>query len=185
MEIVRENSDDQQQQNDAENEETSDAEQNEDDFTYEDEEATKKRSPLWQHFSVVIDQYGKRFAKCNHCAKLRKYLISGKSNGGTGNMGRHLRNKHPSIVLVETLNEEGPFVFSQQKFRKALMKWVVICDQPSTAAGEPAFIELVDSLDPDAHIISDKTIKADELAEYLLKFDELKKSLVRFRERYP
>lgn len=57
------------------------------------------------------------------------------------------------------------------------MKWVVTCDQPFTASQEPAFVELVDSLNPDAHIVSDKTIKADELAEYLLKFDELKKQV--------
>lgn len=54
------------------------------------------------------------------------------------------------------------------------MKWMVTCDQPYTAASEAAFVELVDSLNPDAYIVSDKTIKADELTEYLKKFDELK-----------
>lgn len=54
------------------------------------------------------------------------------------------------------------------------MKWVVTSDQPNTACRQAAFVELVDSLNPDAHIISDKTIKADELAEYIQKFDELK-----------
>lgn len=54
------------------------------------------------------------------------------------------------------------------------MKWVVTCDQPYTATQQAAFVDMVDSLNPDAHIISDKTIKADELADYLQKFDELK-----------
>ncbi len=54
------------------------------------------------------------------------------------------------------------------------MKWIVTSDQPYSAAREAAFVELINSLNPDAHIVSDKTIKADELAEYLWKFDELK-----------
>lgn len=48
------------------------------------------------------------------------------------------------------------------------------CDQPFTAAQEEAFVEMVASLNPDAHLYSDKTIKSDELAEYVTKFDELK-----------
>lgn len=95
---------------------------------------------------------------------------------------------------METVNQEGPFVsfelrelanisiiwlqvFSQAKFRHALMKWVATCDQAYTAPQQDAFIELVKSLNPDARIMSDKTIKADELAEFLKKFDELKRTI--------
>lgn len=41
--------------------------------------------------------------------------MSGKSNGGTGNMRRHMENKHPNIILVKTVNEEGPFVSFELK----------------------------------------------------------------------
>lgn len=61
--------DDPGQPNNLENEGTDNEDGNEDDFTQEDEDATSKRSPLWQHFYVIIDRDGIRYAKCNHCPK--------------------------------------------------------------------------------------------------------------------
>lgn len=55
-----------------------------------------------------------------------------------------------------------------------MLKWVVTCDQPFSAPQQEAFVELIHTLNPEAHSYTDKTIKADELADYLSKFDELK-----------
>ncbi|KAJ6646911.1 putative AC transposase, partial [Pseudolycoriella hygida] len=107
-----------------------------------------------------------------------KYKVSGKSNGGTGNLARHLRKSHTEVVVSDLPHDE-PFTFSQEKFRKALLKWIVACDQPFTAPQEEAFVELIRTLNPDAHIYSDKTIKKDELTEYLTKFDELKEEIAK------
>lgn len=38
-------------------------------FDEEDNNATKKRSKLWRHFTILRDESGIRFAKCNHCSK--------------------------------------------------------------------------------------------------------------------
>lgn len=55
------------QPNDLENEGADNEDENQDHFIVDDEEATKKRSPFWQHFSVIIDRAGIRYAKCKHC----------------------------------------------------------------------------------------------------------------------
>ncbi|KAJ6642918.1 putative AC transposase, partial [Pseudolycoriella hygida] len=143
-----------------------------------DPQATKKRSKYWQYFKIIVKDSGTRFAQCqiNGCKK--KYKVSGKSNGGTGNLARHLRKSHTEVVVSDLPHDE-PFTFSQEKFRKALLKWIVACDQPFTAPQEEAFVELIRTLNPDAHIYSDKTIKKDELTEYLTKFDELKEEIAK------
>lgn len=42
----------------------------EDDYTVEDEDATQKRSAVWRHFSVIVNNAtGVKYAKCNHCDK--------------------------------------------------------------------------------------------------------------------
>ncbi len=50
---------------------------------------------------------------------------------------------------------------------------------PHTAPQQKAFVRLVHTLNPDAHIYTDKTVKADELREYLTKFDELKEDIAK------
>lgn len=52
-----------------------------------------------------------------------------------------------------------------------------MCDQPLNAPQEQAFIDLVNTLNPLAHIVSDKTIRADLMAEYEKKIVELKTEL--------
>lgn len=47
-------------------------------------------------------------------------------------------------------------------------------DQPFTTSQEEAFIELIGTLNPDATSISDKTVRADIIADYEVKFNELK-----------
>lgn len=48
-----------------------------------------------------------------------------------------------------------------------------MCDQPFNAPQEQAFIDLVNTLNPLADIVSDKTIRADLMAEYKKKIVEL------------
>lgn len=64
-------------------------------------------------------------------------------------------------------------VFSQEKFRAALLKWIVVCDQPYSEPQREAFVEMIKTLNPDAHIVSDKTVHADLMTTYHAKFAEL------------
>ncbi|KAJ0169828.1 hypothetical protein K1T71_014434 [Dendrolimus kikuchii] len=51
---------------------------------------TRKRSPLWNHFSQLADNK----AKCGYCAQILSI-----PNKSIGNMSRHMRLKHPSIQI--------------------------------------------------------------------------------------
>lgn len=65
-------------------------------------------------------------------------------------------------------------MFSQERFREALLKWIVVSDQPFTEAKQEEFVEMINSLNPSAELISDKTVKRDLIAKYLEKVEEIK-----------
>lgn len=65
-------------------------------------------------------------------------------------------------------------MFSQEKFRKALIKWIIISDQPFTEPQQETFVELIRTLNQNAQVISDKTVRADIVEIYEEKFEEVK-----------
>lgn len=54
------------------------------------------------------------------------------------------------------------------------MKWVVVCDQPFTETQEEAFIDMINSLNPDAKVISPTTLKRDLVSTFAVKLEEAK-----------
>lgn len=65
-------------------------------------------------------------------------------------------------------------MFSQDKFRDALLKWVILSDQPFTEVQNEAFLNMLQTLNPDAKSVSDKTIKRDTMAAFSLEFEKTK-----------
>lgn len=53
-----------------------------------------------------------------------------------------------------------------------------MCNQPFSTAQQKPFKELLNTLNPDAKIVSDKTIRADLLKEYEKKFNDLKHEII-------
>lgn len=53
------------------------------------------------------------------------------------------------------------------------MRWVIECNQPFTEPQQKASVALIRTLNPDATVVSDKTIKADLMAEFESKIKEL------------
>lgn len=51
---------------------------------------------------------------------------------------------------------------------------MVTCDQPFTEPQQTAFVELINTLNPNAETVSDKTIRADVISAYEQKLNELK-----------
>lgn len=68
-------------------------------------------------------------------------------------------------------------MFSQETFRKALLKWLVVSDEPFSTVQEQAFIDMVKTLNPDAKLYSDKTVRSDLMDTFNEKFTELKEKL--------
>ncbi|CAB3240133.1 unnamed protein product [Arctia plantaginis] len=50
----------------------------------------KKRSPLWDHFSVLDKK-----AKCSYCGQLLSI-----PSGNLGNLKRHLKSQHPTVPII-------------------------------------------------------------------------------------
>lgn len=67
--------------------------------------------------------------------------------------------------------------FSQEKFNKVLLNWMVKHNQPFTTPKQESFIALIRTLNPDAQVIWDKTIKSDLVAAYADQKNGPKKEL--------
>lgn len=65
-------------------------------------------------------------------------------------------------------------MFSQEHFRAALMKWVIISMQPFTEIEQPSFVEMIKTLNPSAHVVSNDTIKNDILKLFDTELNKIK-----------
>lgn len=65
-------------------------------------------------------------------------------------------------------------VFSQETFRKALLEWIAVSDQPFSEVNHPFFIAMIKTLNPAAKVVCDKTIRSDLMATYRKMHEELK-----------
>lgn len=65
-------------------------------------------------------------------------------------------------------------VFSQETFREALLKWIILSDQPFSEMDSPSFIALIKTLNPEAALVSDKTIRSDLMVTYQKLLQEMK-----------
>lgn len=55
-----------------------------------------------------------------------------------------------------------------------MLKWVILSDQPFTEVQNEAFLDMLKTLNPEAKSVSDKTIKRDSMAAFLLEFEKNK-----------
>ncbi|KAJ6640379.1 putative AC9 transposase, partial [Pseudolycoriella hygida] len=69
--------------------------------------------------------------------------------------------------------------FSQENFRKALLNWVIECNQPFTELQQQASVALIRTLNPDAVVVSNVIIKSDLLSAYAAALDNLKAELAK------
>ncbi|KAJ6643914.1 putative AC transposase [Pseudolycoriella hygida] len=141
----------------------------------------KRYSPMWNHYTIIVDDSDAKneWANCNYCSK--KYPIYGKSNGSTSNLIRHLKHAHPGAVIVPVSEEIEIIEFSQERYREALTKWIVICNQPFTEVEQESFLEMIAILNPAAITISSTTVKRDIIA----KFEEKVKEMVAYLKEVP
>lgn len=79
---------------------------------------SQKKSPIWLHFTEIIT--GQK-AKCNICRNANSF-----KGGTTGNLRKHLRIKHPTVVLDEEQQKE------KGKQIKIKVSYTVIPNNPLT-----------------------------------------------------
>lgn len=64
-------------------------------------------------------------------------------------------------------------MFSQERYREALVKWVIMSDQPFSECEVESFLEMIKILNPDAVSVCKETVKRD----IIKKFQELVKEI--------
>jgi BED zinc finger len=125
--------------------------------TNTDRVPARLRSGIWAHYDRMPDYARTKLVKCRHCGKL--YVSS---NGSTGNMWRHIKNVHPSMITAQQLDAALQCVaYTHEAFRELLVKWIVARDQPFSEVDAPEFREMVALLNPDANVPSAATIRRD------------------------
>ena len=67
--------------------------------------------------------------------------------------------------------------FSQDEFRGALVDWIVLTNQPSTACSEGSFLNMLDKLNPAAKSISKETVKRDIALKFEQQAENIKSEL--------
>lgn len=67
-------------------------------------------------------------------------------------------------------------VFSQERYRESLIKWIINSDQPFCTCQQEDFVELLKNLNPEAAALSAQTVKRD----IMKKFEE---SLAKVKDR--
>ncbi|KAJ6636944.1 Zinc finger BED domain-containing protein DAYSLEEPER, partial [Pseudolycoriella hygida] len=138
----------------------------------------KRYSTVWNHFDTSNDDTDE-WANCKYCGK--RYPLSGKTNGSTSNMIRHLKHTHPDVE-TRTVSEEIEIIeFSQERYREALIKYIVVCNQPFTEVEQQAFLNMIHILNPAAITISSSTVKRD----IMKKFEEKVRNMVAHLKNVP
>lgn len=64
--------------------------------------------------------------------------------------------------------------FSQERYRDALIKWIVTSNQPFTEVEQEEFLDLIRTLNPDAITVSSETVKRDIIEKFENKVKEIK-----------
>jgi hypothetical protein len=120
------------------------------------------RSGIWTHYNYTTHHITGRKVSCIHCGK--SYV---NTNSSTGNMWKHIKKVHPekitTLYATKTSADHEPrgFIFNPAIFRKKLVKWVALDDQPFIAVEQKSFLEMIASIDPALEIRSADTIRRD------------------------
>ncbi|XP_063892271.1 E3 SUMO-protein ligase ZBED1-like [Helicoverpa armigera] len=122
---------------------------------------SRKRSAVWNHFVEVEPKK----AKCLYCAN-----ILTTSGGNVGNLGRHLKSKHPTVPLVPERQPSQPSLVSEapQETNTTSRATDSVTSSatgagPSIAHGLPPSVRTQPSMRDFAHSIKSVTPRGAEL----------------------
>ena len=142
-----------------------------------------RTSSVWQHFEEVIEEHPDgttvRHAKCKICKK----LLSGKSSGGTGHLGRHIAScaKKQGVILRQTqlmLQPDGTvrsWDYDPQVARESLTRLIARQDLPLNFGETEAFEKYIKSAhNPRFEKVSRRTTTRDLKKVYSQGIEHLK-----------
>ncbi|KAK9055110.1 hypothetical protein SSX86_026191 [Deinandra increscens subsp. villosa] len=157
----------------------------------------KKKSMVWEHFTIETVSPGCRRACCKQCKQSFAYS-TGSKVAGTSHLKRHiakggcpvvLRNQHmdpmtPFSAPSKLANDSAgpttetpkrryrtasvPYVaFDSDRCRQEIAQMIILHDYPLHIVEHPGFVAFVRSLQPNFNMASFSTVQGDCIATYL------------------
>jgi hypothetical protein len=167
----------------------------------------KKKSIVWEHFTIETVSAGCRRACCKQCKQSFAYS-TGSKVAGTSHLKRHiakgtcpalLRNQGQNTPYTPRSRMAGsgtatdppkrryrspstPYVtFDQDRCRNEIARMIIMHDYPLHMVEHPGFIAFVQHLQPRFNMVSFNTVQGDCVATYLME----KQNLLKFIEGMP
>lgn len=149
----------------------------------------RKKSIVWEHFTVESVGAGNVRACCNQCKKSFAY-ITGSKLAGTSHLKRHIalgicpvsRQKNQLVSYTpgsKTNGTEPPkkryraspgipsFNFDQNHCNHEIARMIILHDYPLHIVEQPGFLDFVRTLQPQFNMLSFNTIQGDCVTIYL------------------
>ncbi|KAK8660907.1 hypothetical protein V6N13_051814 [Hibiscus sabdariffa] len=163
----------------------------------------KKKSMVWEYFTIENVSPGCRRACCKRCKQSFAYS-TGSKVAGTSHLKRHIaKGTCPAILREQDNNHSTPYTprvgvseprkrryrspsspfipFDQDRCRHEIARMIIMHEYPLHMVEHPGFIAFVQNLQPRFDKVSFNTVQGDCVATYLRE----KQSVMKFIEGIP
>ncbi|KAM5547982.1 zinc finger BED domain-containing protein DAYSLEEPER-like [Rosa sericea] len=160
----------------------------------------KKKSVVWEHFTIENVSPGCRRACCKQCKQSFAYS-TGSKVAGTSHLKRHIaKGTCPALLRNQDKNQSSPytpasrggsasntpkrryrtanspqFLFDPDRCRHEIAKMIIMHDYPLHMVEHPGFVTFVQNLQPHFNMVSFNTVQGDCVATYLMEKQNLNK----------
>ncbi|KAL2338408.1 hypothetical protein Fmac_012854 [Flemingia macrophylla] len=169
----------------------------------------KKKSLVWEHFTIETASDGCRRACCNQCKQSFAYS-TGSKVVGTSHLKRHIaKGTCPALTHNQDQNQLSPYtprsrgsdagnassapkrryrssntpyvLFHQDRCRHEIARMIIMHDYPLHMVEHPGFVAFVQNLQPQFNMLTFNTVQGDCVATYLAE----KQCLMKYFEGLP
>ncbi|XP_047332372.1 zinc finger BED domain-containing protein DAYSLEEPER-like [Impatiens glandulifera] len=156
----------------------------------------KKKSVVWEHFTIETVGVGCRRACCKQCKQSFAYS-TGSKVAGTSHLKRHIAKGSCPVLLRNQQNQFSPFSapsklggsdppkrryrtlnpsylgFDSERCRHEIARMIIVHEYPLQIVEHPIFINFVKNLQPRFEMVSFNTVQGDCVATYLREKQKL------------
>ncbi|RDX58445.1 Zinc finger BED domain-containing protein DAYSLEEPER, partial [Mucuna pruriens] len=169
----------------------------------------KKKSIVWEHFTIETVSAGCRRACCKQCKQSFAYS-TGSKVAGTSHLKRHIaKGTCPALLRNQDQNQFSPYtprsrgndasnassapkrryrspntpyiIFDQDRCRHEIARMIIMHDYPLHMVEHPGFVAFVQNLQPQFNMVTFNTVQGDCVATYLME----KQCLLKYFEGLP
>ncbi|XP_073153217.1 zinc finger BED domain-containing protein DAYSLEEPER [Henckelia pumila] len=163
----------------------------------------KKKSIVWEHFTIETVGPGCRRACCKQCKQSFAYS-TGSKVAGTSHLKRHIaKGTCPVVLRNQEKNQLVPFsapskmgtlsntpkrryrtasvpyiAFDADQCRHEIAKMIIMHDYPLHIVEHPGFVSFVQNLQPRFDMVSFNTVQGDCVATYLREKQSIQKVIM-------